>query len=145
MTFAEQQKESKVGLVAVTKTLSSNDVGMTGSHQSGILVPKTLISFFPELDELAVNPNSMLTWMDSDGGDWHVKYIHYNNIIRGGTRNEYRITRITEFLKRHGASPGLTLRIRRMDACVYQADILEEIACQDGFLRLDSAWKVIRL
>ncbi len=36
----------------ISKKLSANDLGLTGSHQAGILVPKSteLQNFFPKLD-----------------------------------------------------------------------------------------------
>lgn len=37
----------------IRKTLSANDVGATGAHQAGILIPKNpkILAFFPSLDK----------------------------------------------------------------------------------------------
>ena len=46
------------------KTLSRNDIGANGSHQSGFLVPKTiksLLDFLPPLDSKELNPSK---WID---------------------------------------------------------------------------------
>ena len=43
-------------IVRVQKTLSPNDMGDTRSHQAGIHVPKSLVHFFPALNESALNP-----------------------------------------------------------------------------------------
>lgn len=97
--------------VSFEKILSSNDVGTNGSHQGGILVPKKdklLLSFFPFLDSSLLNPNEWITCVDPEGHDWKLKFIYYNNKLhfKGGTRNEYRITHLTKFIKQSGAKPG---------------------------------------
>ncbi len=93
------------------KTLSANDLGVTGSHQAGILVPKSepeLLSFFPELDSSVINPDAWIVCVDDSGKEWKLRFIHYNNRIHteSGTRNEYRLTHLTPFFKRASAKPG---------------------------------------
>jgi hypothetical protein len=96
------------------KLLSANDTGATGSHQAGICVPKSdpeLLAFFPPLDAAQLNPDCWLLCEDESGTEWRLRYIYYNNRLHGqGTRNEYRITHLTRFLKLDGAMEGDYLR-----------------------------------
>ena len=86
------------------KTLSGNDVGETGSHQAGICVPKKnqdLLSFFPQLDVKIKNPDCWLICEDENGDSWKLRFVYYNSKTLGvGTRNEYRITHLTSYLKK---------------------------------------------
>lgn len=81
----------------VLKRLSANDVGRTGGHQVGLYLPRTLsFRLFPELyrpDEH--NPDVFLRCsVDShDVPEQETRVIWYNNRLRGGTRNEVRVTR----------------------------------------------------
>ncbi|BDU18086.1 EcoRII N-terminal effector-binding domain-containing protein [Lysobacter auxotrophicus] len=96
------------------KTLSANDVGATGSHQAGILVPKAdkeLMAFFPVLDPAILNPDAWIICIDEFGDEWKFRYVYYNNRLHAehGTRNEYRLTYLTKFFKRMGAKAGDSL------------------------------------
>jgi hypothetical protein len=56
-------------------------------------------------------------WLDAaddDGAIWRFRYIYYNNRLHdpSGTRDEYRITHMTRFLRSAGASAGDTLVVR---------------------------------
>jgi hypothetical protein len=102
-------------MMTFEKYLSANDTGQSGSHQSGILVPKKevkLLEFFPCLQGGMKNPDAMLDCQDEDGTWWKFRYIYYNNRFHDlkGTRNEYRITRITKYLRLWGAKSGDTLQ-----------------------------------
>ena len=86
------------------KFLSENDIGKTGSHQAGMLVPKgknsEFIDFLPYLDPDRPNPETLLTCYDEHEIKREFRYIYYNNRLHGtGTRNEYRITRMTHYLR----------------------------------------------
>jgi hypothetical protein len=85
------------------KLLSRNDLGLTGSHQAGICVPRTnrgLINFFPELNINEVNPDTWIECIDPDGKIWKMRYIYYNGKRHGvSTRDEYRITYMTKFFR----------------------------------------------
>jgi len=99
---------------AFEKTLSRNDTGESGSHQAGILVPKSdqdLLSFFPPLDASVKNPDSMIDCQDEDGRWWRFRFVYYNNKLHDlkGTRNEYRLTQMTRYLKSFGATAGQSL------------------------------------
>ncbi len=83
----------------IVKVLSANDTGETGGHQAGILVPKdpALLSFFPKLDPTLYNPRVHLRFLDDAGTFWEFAFIYYNNALFDGTRNEYRLTRMTKY------------------------------------------------
>lgn len=118
--------------IAVDKVLSSNDLGLTGSHQAGIHVPREIVEadFFPALPADEINPSALLdicgSWTSSPV---QVRYVYYNNKLHaGGTRNEYRITRIIPVLKEVGARPGDRLMFRRVDVMVYEVAIWRDIS-----------------
>lgn len=132
----------------ITKILSANDTGDTGGHQAGILVPKLrdILSFFPAVDARMLNPRHHLVFHDGSGGRWEFAFIYYNNRFFGGTRNEYRLTRMTEYIRRHNLKPGDVVTLtrleggRRMVSCS-RAKVAARST--DGVLRLGSSWKVI--
>ncbi len=84
----------------ISKVLSANDTGETGGHQAGILIPKDtrLLLFFPALMENEKNPRAHITFVDDSGKHWIFAYIYYNNKKFGGTRDEYRLTRMTKYI-----------------------------------------------
>lgn len=93
----------------VEKVLSENDLGLTGSHQAGFLVPKSLLEtgVFPKLSALEPNPRVRLKFEDQDSNEvWYFTYIYYNNKFFGGSRNEYRLTGLAAFLKANALKPG---------------------------------------
>lgn len=97
--------------IRYAKVLSANDTGETGAHQAGILVPKTdaeLIAFFPPLDPSVKNPDTWIWCEDEFGKKWKLRFVYYNNKLHvtSGTRNEYRITWMTEYLKINLAKAG---------------------------------------
>jgi hypothetical protein len=93
------------------KTLSANDTGESGGHQAGILIPKgdaAFRAFLPELGNAEKNPRAWIECTDPDGRIWDFCFIYYNNKHHdpGGTRDEYRITHMTKFLRLFGAKQG---------------------------------------
>lgn len=96
--------------ITFSKTLSANDTGLTGGHQAGILVPKgdrDLLAFFPPLDPTLENPDAWIAVTDEHGEDRQLRYVYYNKKLhRTGTRDEYRITHLTSYLRAGGARPG---------------------------------------
>jgi hypothetical protein len=106
------------------KNLSLNDVGATGAHQGGILVPKTdaeLLLFFPALDSNIKNPDAWIECVDAEGIARRFRYVYYNNKLHdeNGTRNEYRITYMTNYFKSMQAKEGDTFEISRDDNRTY--------------------------
>lgn len=93
------------------KILTANDTGKTGAHQGGIHIPKyrrDLIDLLPELDPSTKNPDVWLACTDDAGQQWRFRYIHYNNRLHddNGTRDEFRITHMTEYFRSVGAKRG---------------------------------------
>jgi len=87
-----------------SKTLSANDVGATGGHQGGILIPKSereLLAFLPPLDSLVKNPDAWIVCIDERGNSRRFRFVYYNNKLHdpAGTRNEYRITYMTAYFR----------------------------------------------
>jgi len=102
----------------VSKILSRNDTGQSGSHQVGICIPRDprILTFFPRLDAESRNPCRMLRFKAPDARVWEFRYIYYNNALFGGTRNEYRLTRITAFMRAYGLKDGDRLFFSRTGA-----------------------------
>lgn len=87
-----------------SKILSANDVGATGGHQGGILVPKSeteLLAFLPPLEPNKKNPDAWIVCIDEGGAVRRFRFVYYNNRLHddGGTRNEYRITYMTAYFR----------------------------------------------
>lgn len=100
------------------KILSANDVGTTGGHQGGILIPKSeaeLLAFLPHLDPAIKNPDAWIECVDLFGVLRRFRFVYYNNRLHdpNGTRNEYRITHMTGYFRDMGARQGDTLEISR--------------------------------
>jgi restriction endonuclease EcoRII-like protein/HNH endonuclease len=78
------------------KVLTDNDLGVTGGHQVGVLIPKSEIAHFPPLDEDTLNPRvpTRLLWNGRVFKEGN--FIHYNGKKFGKTRDEYRITPFTK-------------------------------------------------
>lgn len=77
------------------KRLSGNDTLANGSHQAGPYIPKDfLFDVFPSLNKPAEeNPDKRFELrIDSHPDVREVRAVWYNNKLRGGTRNESRIT-----------------------------------------------------
>ena len=83
------------GWLWYVKVLSGNDTLLNESHQAGPYLPKQLILYlFPSIaDAGAENPRAQFqAAVDSHGEAATPTAIWYNNKLRGGTRNECRIT-----------------------------------------------------
>lgn len=103
-----------------SKVLSANDVGATGGHQGGILVPKgekELLSFLPVLDSETKNPDAWIECIDETGAQRKFRFVYYNNKLHdsNGTRNEYRITYMTKYFREVGATEGSIFEITQKD------------------------------
>lgn len=102
------------------KTLSANDVGATGTHQAGILVPKgeqDLLAFLPPLNAGIKNPDAWIYCTDENGNQRKFRLVYYNNKLhdKNGTRNEYRLTYMTGYLREMRAVEGDALEFSRED------------------------------
>ena len=99
----------------IRKTLSANDAGETGGHQAGILIPRDqrILSFFPRLNALELNPRSHIAFEDDTGTLWEFAFIYYNNRRFGGTRDEYRLTRMTRYIRQAALASGDEIILQR--------------------------------
>ena len=140
--------------MTVTKVLSANDTGETGGHQAGLLIPKRpeLLAFFPPLDPGVKNPRVHLLFEDDAGTRWEFAFIYYNNRFFGGTRNEYRLTRMTRYMREAGLVKGDVAILRRAPDGSYSISYRRrrdgQPASRDPgrpILRLGKQWTIIDL
>lgn len=134
--------------VSISKLLSSNDIGETGGHQAGMLIPKSgdILEFFPELDPSVKNPRVTLVFEDEAAQHWEFNYIYYNNRFFGGTRNEYRLTGMTSFIRQNNLKAGDTIILsRKPDGCL-TIKVQRQSITADGTLKLvvTGTWKVVQ-
>jgi hypothetical protein len=131
----------------VEKILSPNDIGETGAHQAGIVVPKTgdILTFFPTLDRTVKNPRSLVKAVDDEGKAWSLNFIYYNNRFFGGTRNEFRLTGLTAFFREFNlkANDVLLLWHERPNATRISFRRKQPTAAVHGRITLAATWKVI--
>ena len=101
------------------KVLSANDTGITGSHMGGILIPRTatgLLALFPKLDPKEYNPSVFIDIFDANGTSHKLRFVYYNNKLhKKGTRNEYRLTYLTDYLRNSNAQTGDRFQISMDD------------------------------
>lgn len=101
------------------KPLSANDVGTTGGHQGGVLIPKgehDLLAILPRLDPGVKNPDAWIKCIDDTGETHEFRFVYYNNKLHDatGTRNEYRITWMTSWFRSQYAAEGDAFEISNM-------------------------------
>lgn len=135
---------------SISKIMSANDTGETGAHQAGILVPKEpdLLSFFPKLDPAKYNPRALLRFVDESGKPWDFAFIYYNNRLFGGTRNEYRLTRMTKYIRESALAVGDEIILAREDDGGYSVSFRRKrsVHVADGnILQLSSGWRIINI
>ncbi len=82
-------------VVWYVKRLSANDTQANYSHQAGPYIKRDLLlSLFPSLNQPdEENPDVHFDlYIDSHADHRNVRAVWYNNKLRGGTRNEARLT-----------------------------------------------------
>ena len=138
----------------VAKTLTANDTGETCSHQAGLHIPKDkrILSFFPTLDSSVRNPRVFIVFTDASGQIWEFAFIYYNNQLFGGTRNEYRLTRMTRFIRESGLISGDEVTLHRNAKGVYSISYrratmpkTRRSEPRNLALQLGSGWKIINI
>lgn len=136
--------------IAFKKLLSQNDIGLTGSHQAGIHIPKDedLLKFLPALSKNSKNPDAWLDCIDSNDNSWRFRFIYYNNKLTTatGTRNEFRLTHTAKFFKYHDAKPGEEFCISKEEnSSIYKVSIIRQIDSITKPLRVIkvNSWKKI--
>ncbi len=137
--------------LVIRKVLTRNDTGETGGHQAGMCVPKqeAFLGFFPPLDPEVKNPRIVLPFLEAGGRMWRFHFIHYNNRLhdQGGTRNEYRLTGLTAFMKDRNLREKDILVLTREAGGLYRIDSERGTApdrVREGVLRLSGKWRIIR-
>lgn len=99
------------------KVLTKTDVGARGadgrkSNQSGVAVPRSQAQILPDLDPDLLNPSVEFIAVDEAGGSLNLRFIYFNGRLHGeSTRNEYRITGISGYLRDIGAEIGDVFRL----------------------------------
>lgn len=124
-------------LVSVfAKRLSANDLGATGGHQVGVLVPKAFVSHFPALDSPTRNPRAPVRLMHGGQLFREGNFIYYNNRRFGGTRDEYRVTpfRPADY-ERLGAKVGDILLFKRVGEAEYEIELIPGPSARAAELR----------
>ena len=136
---------------SVSKILSANDLGATGTHQAGIAIPKRpeLLEFFPHLDPDMFNPSCEVTVLDLSRGEWFMfRYIYYNGKLHGlSTRNEYRLTGMTRLLRLLDAQVGDTLIFKRhlsgdMSVTLEEQQSQASIGRPDQVTEMRGGWRI---
>jgi hypothetical protein len=136
-----------------SKVLSANDVGTTGGHQGGILIPKgetQLLAILPGLDPEIKNPDAWLDCVDDADQPLRFRFVYYNNKLHDekGTRNEFRVTHMTKWFRDTGAREGDEFRISLMsDKMRYSIGIIrpnpKDQSEEDGVRIRLSGWRRI--
>lgn len=134
----------------IVKLLSANDAGKTGGHQAGILVPRAeeLLSFFPKLNREERNPRAHIQFTDQSGDGWEFAFIYYNNRFFGGTRNEYRLTRMTRYIRESGLVPGDEILLTRSETGDYSVGFRRqrvEAPKVRNIVKLTGGWRIIEI
>ncbi len=132
---------------SISKVLSSNDTGETGGHQAGILIPKggEILEFFPALNAEAKNPRVYLYFVDNANKRWRFNFIYYNNRFFGGTRNEYRLTGMTAYIRQNNLKTGDTIILLRDDNGILFIRCERQNTCKSATPKLviTGTWKVV--
>ena len=126
------------------KVMSPTDCGKTNTHQAGMLIPKAdadLLTFLPTLDLSKENPDSMFNCVDHNGEHWSFRYIYYNKRLFGtGTRNEYRLTGLTKFIRRYEVRPGDELIFSKHSSGEYSIAVKHHNVELGGVIKL-TGWR----
>jgi len=133
---------------AISKLLSRNDTSETGAHQAGMLIPRDplVLAFFPPVDASKKNPRRAIAFVDDAAERWTFSFIYYNNRFFGGTRNEYRLTHMTGYLRLHGLCAGDQVVLSIDDAGGYRIRCKRAQDLQESdVLKLSTQWRVIPL
>lgn len=113
-----------------------------------------MLSFFPRLDSSEANPRVLLDGMDVTNGEpVRLRFIYYNGKLHGtSTRNEYRVTGLTQFLQANNAQIGDEIHFTRIDGdrigirIVPQAiaDTPEVVETEMSKIKLTGNWSTYR-
>ena len=113
-----------------------------------MLIPRDpeILSFFPRLDPKEYNPRHQLVFRDPLGTKWSFSFIYYNNRFFGGTRNEYRLTCMTPFMRAHNLRAGDRLTLSRDEENRFHIRYARHNEpTTDGRLKLGTSWRIVKL
>jgi hypothetical protein len=134
---------------SISKILSPNDAGETTTHQAGILIPKDtlLLSFFPVLDVKIYNPRVALLFYDAEHLKWRLNFIYYNNAAFGKTRDEYRLTGLTRYIRTNNIRSGDTIILGCAETGEYTInhERRQSLRGAEMPIVLSNNWKVVSL
>lgn len=132
---------------SISKVLSPNDTGETGGHQAGMLIPKggEILEFFPDLNTEEKNPRTYLYFIDDVNKRWKFNFIYYNNKFFGGTRNEYRLTGMTAYIRQNNLKTGDTIILTRDNNGILsiRCERQNSVASNTPKLVITGTWKVV--
>lgn len=132
----------------IAKILSKNDTGESGSHQSGFHIPQNFSIFFPVLNKNQKNPRVKIKFMDSEQNIWYLKFIYYNSKFFGGTRNEYRLTHTSKYLRSKNLTAGDRIIFEKKKNGYYiesEENPQEKLDKGNSTVVLTNKWKEIKL
>ncbi len=103
-----------------------------------------MLSFFPGLDADQYNPRVHLHFLDDGGAFWEFAFIYYNNALFKGTRNEYRLTRMTKYIRQAGLIAGDELILSRDGDRYLVSHRSRRMPERSGnVLKLGTGWRVV--
>ena len=128
---ADAVEATSRGLNTYIKFLSANDTGLTGGHQSGILVSKSALGMVFDGSQSEDNPSELnpkrsvrIIWQGDLTIDSTVTWYN-NRRMGGGTRDEIRITRFGRgFPHLNADETGALLVLTQMASDEFSAFIL---------------------
>ena len=121
---------TRVNTESFEKILSRNDTGITGGHMGGITIPRVendIIALFPKLDPKEYNPSVFIEVKGPNGVIHRLRFVYYNNKLhKKGTRNEYRLTYLTDFLRNSNAMAGDAFRVTRNEHGKLEMEVVKK-------------------
>lgn len=104
------------------------------------------------LDASLLNPRAHLQFEDETGRFWEFAFIYYNNRFFSGTRNEYRLTRMTKYIRAGGLVTGDEVRMHCHAggnySISYRRSNEQPVSVNEAgerVIRLGAGWKVIEI
>lgn len=141
--------------IKVWKTLSKNDTGETGSHQSGISIVKNIAraGIFPILTTETKNPETTVVFKDENDIKWEFHYKYYNDAFfgkeKGKGHDEYRLTCVKDYLRYYSIKSGdqiwfgLSENGERLIGFERQSDSQQDQ--DDGTIHIRGGWRIINI
>jgi hypothetical protein len=91
---------------------------------------------------------ALVMYEQGNGTRWEFSFIYYNNAYFGGTRDEYRLTRMTKYLRSINAKVADELVFSRNSDYSYVVNLRRSGGTirepsNDNVLVLSGGWKVV--